>query len=68
MLALTTDEEPQGGQVPQWQGLQVSPVVADRGQVVATDLVVSITLRCVARLCPDIVASTEGHIVSAFKK
>ena len=33
--------------LPSWEGLNVSSVLADRGSVVPTDLVVSINLRLV---------------------
>ena len=37
-------------QLPDWEGLEVSSVAADRGNVVPTDLVVSINLRWASRL------------------
>ena len=45
MLVVEGQGEPGNAQLPAWQGLSVEAVVADRGDAVLTDLVVSIELR-----------------------
>ena len=44
MLELSTSKQSTGSQMAQWEGLRASRVVADRGNVVPTDLVVSIDM------------------------
>ena len=50
MLVVDGAGESGAQQLPDWEGLEVSSVAADRGNVVPTDLVVSINLRWASRL------------------
>jgi hypothetical protein len=45
MLVVDGAGESGAKQLPSWEGLEVSSVAADRGNIVPTDLVVSINLR-----------------------
>lgn len=45
MLVFNSADEPGEGQMAPWEGLQVDPVIADRGQLVQTDLVMSVNMR-----------------------
>jgi non-ribosomal peptide synthetase component F len=45
MLAFNSAAEPGEGPLAPWRGLRVVPVAADRGQLVQTDLILSINMR-----------------------